>query len=351
MRPTRGHAPTRTSGPRPWRRNQPADRHRQANFKLAENTVNSSVGPVDPAAVADEQTIADTFLAAGVLTKKVDIAATYTDQLNDQIAAAIAKYKAQSARRLRRDDGALTPMASSATGPRTSRPVPTGRRRDTATSRTEKPPPAARTNRTRRRAAAARPRQAGRLRSRPSPQPRPARRVPGVALARSCRSCLSSSGSLAGIAGLWSTAVLPSPTDVAREFGTLIGNGQLLDNLLVSLRRVATAQPSASQSGPLLGVAVGLWRPVEQGIDAPLQMMRTIPFLIILPLFILWFGVDELPKVLIIAIGTALPMYLNTVLRRALGRSEAARDGRAVRPQPVAPDPAPSSSRERCRAS
>jgi sulfonate transport system permease protein len=115
-----------------------------------------------------------------------------------------------------------------------------------------------------------------------------------------------------GAARWWSTAVLPSPTDVAREFGTLIGNGQLPDNLLVSLRRVVTGAAVGISTGTLLGVAVGLWRPVEQAFDATLQMIRTIPFLVILPLFILWFGVDELPKVLIIAIGTALPMYLNT---------------------------------------
>jgi sulfonate transport system substrate-binding protein len=82
--------------------NQPIETVK-ANFKLAENTVNSSVGPVDPAAVADVQAIADAFLAAGVLTRKADIAATYTDQLNAQIAAAIARYKAQ-----RPDDFAST---------------------------------------------------------------------------------------------------------------------------------------------------------------------------------------------------------------------------------------------------
>ena len=74
--------------------NQPVGRVK-ANFKLAENTVNSSVGPVEPAAIADEQAIADAFLAAGVLARKVDIKSTYTDRLNAQIATAIASYKAQ----------------------------------------------------------------------------------------------------------------------------------------------------------------------------------------------------------------------------------------------------------------
>lgn len=117
---------------------------------------------------------------------------------------------------------------------------------------------------------------------------------------------------IGGEAGWWSTAVLPSPTDVARQLGVLIGNGQLPDNLLVSVRRVLVGAAAGIAIGTALGVAVGLWRPVEQVLDTALQMLRTVPFLVILPLFILWFGVDELPKVLIIAIGTALPMYLNT---------------------------------------
>ena len=115
-----------------------------------------------------------------------------------------------------------------------------------------------------------------------------------------------------GSAGWWSTAVLPVPTDVAREFWILIENGQLPHNLLVSGQRVLIGAAVGISAGTVLGVAVGLWHRVDQAIDTTLQMMRTVPFLVILPLFILWFGVDELPKVLIIAIGTALPMYLNT---------------------------------------
>jgi sulfonate transport system permease protein len=137
-------------------------------------------------------------------------------------------------------------------------------------------------------------------------------RLPGLVRRAGVPLLLVALWQLGGDAGWWSTAVLPSPTDVAREFGILIGNGLLPDHLLVSLRRVLIGAAVGISTGTVLGVAVGLWRPVEQAIDATLQMLRTIPFLVILPLFILWFGVDELPKVLIIAIGTALPMYLNT---------------------------------------
>jgi sulfonate transport system permease protein len=118
---------------------------------------------------------------------------------------------------------------------------------------------------------------------------------------------------LGGSQGWWSTDVLPSPIDVAREFGTLVSNGQLPSNLWVSVRRAGYGAALGISAGLVLGIAVGLWRPVEEALDATLQMMRTLPFLVILPLFILWFGVDETPKILIIAIGTSLPMYLNTM--------------------------------------
>jgi sulfonate transport system permease protein len=136
--------------------------------------------------------------------------------------------------------------------------------------------------------------------------------VPGLAVRVAVPILVVVFWQLGGSGGLWSTAVLPSPTDVVRQFGDLIANGQLPQHLLASLRRVLVGATAGISIGLTLGVAVGLWRRAEQAIDATLQMLRTIPFLVILPLFILWFGVDELPKVLIIAIGTALPMYLNT---------------------------------------
>jgi sulfonate transport system permease protein len=49
----------------------------------------------------------------------------------------------------------------------------------------------------------------------------------------------------------------------------------------------------------------------EEVIDAPVQMLRTLPFLALVPLFILWFGIGETPKIVLIALGSAFPIYLN----------------------------------------
>jgi sulfonate transport system permease protein len=112
--------------------------------------------------------------------------------------------------------------------------------------------------------------------------------------------------------GWWQSFVLPSPITVAEEFKTLVWNGQLPSNLLVSLRRVVIGAAFGITAGTALGTVSGLWRTGERALDATLQMMRTLPYLVLVPVFILWFGIYETPKLVIIGIGTSLPMYLNT---------------------------------------
>ena len=65
-------------------------------------------------------------------------------------------------------------------------------------------------------------------------------------------------------------------------------------------------------TGLVLGLFAGLWRIGEALFDAPLQMLRTIPFIALVPLFITWFGIEETSKVVIIAAAVIFPMYLNT---------------------------------------
>lgn len=110
----------------------------------------------------------------------------------------------------------------------------------------------------------------------------------------------------------WSNFVLPSPLTIVNEAGHLIADGQLPAALLISLRRVAIGATIGVSLGTLLGVVAGLWQLGEELLDATLQMMRTLPYLVLIPVFILWFGVGETPKLVIIAIGAGMPMYLNT---------------------------------------
>ena len=66
--------------------------------------------------------------------------------------------------------------------------------------------------------------------------------------------------------------------------------------------------------GLLIGVIVGMNKKSEDYLNPRIQMLRTIPLLAITPLFIMWFGFGELSKVLLIALGTFFPVYLQTFL-------------------------------------
>ncbi|WP_461123521.1 ABC transporter permease [Saccharothrix stipae] len=123
-----------------------------------------------------------------------------------------------------------------------------------------------------------------------------------------------------GLVLLWqaasSTGVLPedklaSPVTVFRSAYELVLDGQLVDAFLVSLGRVAVGFAIGAVVGGALGLASGLSRWGERLLDPPVQMLRTLPHLGLIPLFILWFGIGEEPKLALVAAGVAFPLYLN----------------------------------------
>ena len=124
-----------------------------------------------------------------------------------------------------------------------------------------------------------------------------------------------------GLLGLWQLGsavglipqdVLPAPSLIAEAGIELIENGQLADALRVSGVRVIEGLLLGGFLGVALGIAVGLSRWFEATVDPPMQMIRALPHLGLIPLFILWFGIGELPKVLLVALGVSFPLYLNT---------------------------------------
>lgn len=118
---------------------------------------------------------------------------------------------------------------------------------------------------------------------------------------------------LASSTGALSAKKLASPASIAAEAWTLISNGQLESALAVSLGRVLIGLAFGATIGLACGVVSGLSPWGRDLLDPPLQMIRTLPFLGLIPLFILWFGIGELPKIVLIALGVAFPLYLNTV--------------------------------------
>ena len=105
---------------------------------------------------------------------------------------------------------------------------------------------------------------------------------------------------------------LSSPSRVLDTFVDLWQHQQLLHQVTTSLRRALTGAAIGVSIGLVLGAIAGLWRIGEELLDSSLQMLRTIPFLALVPLFIVWLGIGETPKIVLIAMATVFPMYLNT---------------------------------------
>ncbi|MBX6768520.1 MAG: ABC transporter permease [Actinomadura rubrobrunea] len=117
---------------------------------------------------------------------------------------------------------------------------------------------------------------------------------------------------LASGAGLLSERQLAAPTAIASTALELIRDGTLTDAIAVSVRRAAVGFALGAAAGIGLAVAAGLSRLGEHAVDPLMQMLRALPLFGLIPLFILWFGIGETPKVALVALGVAFPLYLNT---------------------------------------
>jgi sulfonate transport system permease protein len=110
---------------------------------------------------------------------------------------------------------------------------------------------------------------------------------------------------------------LVSPVSIVHTAYTLITTnnpayGTLQYSLLISAERWGIGFSVGIVIAVLLAVVTGLSRVAETALDPIVQALRSIPLLGILPLFIVWFGIGELPKDLIVLLGAFFPMYVST---------------------------------------
>jgi sulfonate transport system permease protein len=122
---------------------------------------------------------------------------------------------------------------------------------------------------------------------------------------------------LVSVAGLVSARKLPPPTRVLSTAATLITTnsaayGTLQHALLASLERMMVGFALGAGVALALALVAGLSRGGEEAVDPLMQMVRTLPLFGLVPVFIVWFGIGQLPKLLLIALGAAIPLYLNT---------------------------------------
>jgi sulfonate transport system permease protein len=114
------------------------------------------------------------------------------------------------------------------------------------------------------------------------------------------------------IAGVIPARVLPAPTAVVAAGWHTTVSGELPRNIWVSFWRAMAGLVIGGGIGFALGLANGLSQRSERIFDSTLQMVRNIPHLALIPLVILWFGIDEGAKIFLVAIGVFFPIYINT---------------------------------------
>ncbi len=135
----------------------------------------------------------------------------------------------------------------------------------------------------------------------------------------------------ASVAGYVPARVLPAPSDVAVAGWKLLLSGELLRNIWVSFWRASVGFLIGGSIGFAFGLANGLSELSNKLTDTTLQMVRNIPHLALIPLVILWFGIDESAKLFLVALGVFFPIYLNTAARHPHRRSATDRDGPHLR--------------------
>lgn len=113
--------------------------------------------------------------------------------------------------------------------------------------------------------------------------------------------------------GVLDERTLASPAQIFQRAVELVQDGTLGTQTLVSVRRVAIGFLIGSVVAVSLALVAGLSRIGDDAIDPPMQMLRTLPHLGLVPLLIIWMGIGEAPKVTLIALGVTFPLYLNTL--------------------------------------
>ncbi|PPA69040.1 ABC transporter permease [Jeotgalibacillus proteolyticus] len=119
---------------------------------------------------------------------------------------------------------------------------------------------------------------------------------------------------LAGLFELISATLLPRPSEILAAFRDLIVSGELFSHFTISLLRAIGGFLLGGALGLAAGLAVGFSKRTEQTLDPTLQMLRTVPTLAVIPLFILWFGFGEVSKILLISKAAFFPLYVNAFL-------------------------------------
>ncbi len=113
--------------------------------------------------------------------------------------------------------------------------------------------------------------------------------------------------------GLSSGRLVPPPSVIFRTFADLAATGELQAHALATIWRVAWGFVLGVAAGTVLGAIAGYSALVYRLLDPTLQGLRAVPSIAWVPLFILWFGIFEASKIILIAVGVFFPVYLGVM--------------------------------------
>ena len=113
--------------------------------------------------------------------------------------------------------------------------------------------------------------------------------------------------------GLIDTRFFPAPTSIVGQGGDLAGSGELWGHLSASLQRLLWGSLLGGIPALLIGIAMGLYRPIRAAIDPLISATYPIPKSAILPLILLIFGLGEASKIVMVALGVFFPVVINTI--------------------------------------
>ena len=120
---------------------------------------------------------------------------------------------------------------------------------------------------------------------------------------------------------IWPRVLVPSPAEVWHQFvlASTVHDGVrgyrdhlLIEHLGVSLRRIGLGTGYAIAFGIPLGLAIGMLRPIAVVLEPAVTFLRTLPPLAYLSLLVIWFGIDEQPKIWLLLIAALPPVAAAT---------------------------------------
>jgi ABC-type nitrate/sulfonate/bicarbonate transport system permease component len=113
---------------------------------------------------------------------------------------------------------------------------------------------------------------------------------------------------------VWLTGVpefVLSPLEVARHFAEAVASGELFPHVAASLARALPGFALGTLAGVLLGLLAGVGRRFDETLSPLVLVTYPVPKIVVLPLFMLWFGIGDLSKVLNIALACFYPSFIN----------------------------------------